>query len=38
MRFVFIGKAKEMTLKEILFQFYFGRKVEPLEGGDFNQN
>ena len=37
-RCVFIGKAKDMTLKEIYFQFYFGRKIELLEGRDFSQN
>lgn len=38
MRFVFIGKAKDMTLKEIYFQCYFGRKIEQLEEMDFSKN
>ncbi len=38
MRFVFVGKAKDISLKEIWLQCYYGRKIELLEAVDFGRN
>ncbi len=38
MRFAFVGKAKDISLKEIWLQCYFGRKMELLEEVDFSKN
>lgn len=38
MRILYIGKAKDMTLKELWLVWRFGRKIEPLESVDFNRN
>lgn len=38
MRIAYIGKAKNMTLKEIWLCYTFGRPVEPIEAEDFNRN
>jgi len=35
---LFVGKAKDMTKEEITKSWYYGRKVESLEGVDFARN
>ena len=35
---LFVGKDKGMTKEEITKSWYYGRKVEPLEGVDFTRN
>ena len=38
MRKLYIMKAKDISLKEIWLQHLFGRKIEPLEPGDFSMD
>ena len=35
---MFSMKAKDISLKEIWLQWKFGRKIEPLEPGDFSMD
>ncbi len=38
MRIAYIGKFKDMSLKELWLFWRFGRKIEPLEDVDFCKN
>lgn len=38
MRLLYIGKVKDMTLKELWLLWRFGRKIELLEDADFSRN
>ncbi len=38
MRFVFIGKAKNLNFKELYLLWHFGRTIEPMESVDFSWN
>lgn len=35
---LYIGKAKDLTYKELWLLLHFGRPVEPLEETDFSRN
>ncbi len=38
MRILYIGKTKDMTLKELWLVWKFGRKIETIESVDVNRN